>query len=139
LYENKGVTASIHYRLAPDPDVARQEILAAVEPLSDIFDLRVTEGQMVIEIRPPIDVDKGVAVERLARTHNLTGVIYLGDDLTDVDAFQAVQKLREGGIPGIAIAVVAGDTDPAVKSDSDWVFHGVVEAEKFLDDLVGSS
>ena len=59
LFENKGVTASIHYRLAPDPKAARDQILAAAAPLSDIFDLNITEGLMVIEIRPPIDIDKG--------------------------------------------------------------------------------
>src|SRR5262249_40422089 len=41
LFENKGVTGSIHYRLTPDPEAARKELLAAVEPMSEIFDFRV--------------------------------------------------------------------------------------------------
>jgi len=136
LYENKGVTGSIHYRLTPDPDAARKKIMTAVEPLSEIFDFRVTEGRMVIEIRPPVDIDKGVAVERLVNSNKLTGVIYLGDDLTDVDAFQAVRRLRETGMLGLALGVIDTDTDPAVKYNSDWLLHGVGEVERFLSDLI---
>ena len=136
LFENKGVTGSIHYRLTPDPDAAREEILTAVEPLSEIFDFRVTEGLMVIEIRPPIDIDKGVAVERLANSNKLTGIIYLGDDVTDIDAFQAVQRLREADVPGLALGVIHTNTDPAVKYNSDWLLRGVGEVERFLSDLI---
>jgi trehalose 6-phosphate phosphatase len=136
VFENKGVTGSIHYRMADDPEAARNQILDAVQPLAEIFDFRITEGQMVIEIRPPVDVNKGSAVERLATSNKLTGIIYLGNDLTDVDAFRAVQRLRESNVPGLAIGVIEKETDPAVTENSDWQFHKVDDVIEFLSSLI---
>jgi len=136
IFENKGVTASIHYRLTPDPIAARNQVMTALEPLADIFDLKVTEGEMVIEIKPPIDYDKGDAVERLANTHNLTGVIFLGDDKPDVGAFQAVRRMRESGLPGLAIVVTRDETPEEVTSEADWKLNTVRGTEDFLFNLL---
>jgi trehalose-phosphatase len=91
--EDKGATLSIHYRLADAADVPRmeQEIVAAAEASG----LRVTRGRKVIEVRPPIAVDKGTAVLALARrlgaTERSASILFAGDDTTDEDAMEALR------------------------------------------------
>lgn len=79
---------------------------------------------------------KGPAVARLVEIHKLTGVIYLGDDQTDVDAFQAIHRLHNSGTPGLAIGVVRPGTPFEVPTNSDWLFPSVGDVEKFLFELI---
>ena len=51
----------------------------------------------MIEIRPPLAINKGTVVTELVKAHRLKGILYLGDDLTDIDAFRAIRELRETG------------------------------------------
>lgn len=91
--EDKGATLSIHYRLADAAEVPRleREIVAAAEASG----LRVTRGRKVIEVRPPIPVDKGTAVLTLARqlgaTERSASIVFAGDDTTDEDAMEALR------------------------------------------------
>jgi trehalose 6-phosphate phosphatase len=98
LLENKGWTLSIHYRLA-DPGVLTK-VRGAVEDAALALGLRVTEGKKILEVRPPLRVDKGTAVVTLGRKlGGLSGdgsLAFIGDDRTDEDAFQA---LRHGRAP----------------------------------------
>lgn len=90
--ENKGPTASVHYRLVPGP--LHQEVELAVREVvpDDHPTLVVQPGKMIWEVRPRVDWNKGSAVrwirERLGRSDALT--FYLGDDRTDEDAFAEV-------------------------------------------------
>ncbi|MFL5560558.1 MAG: trehalose-phosphatase [Gemmatimonadaceae bacterium] len=91
--EDKGATLSVHYRLAAEGDIPRLEraIVAAAESAG----LRVTRGRKVIEVRPPIAVDKGTAVLALARqlgaTAQSASIVFAGDDTTDEDAMDALR------------------------------------------------
>lgn len=90
--EDKGLTLSIHYRLAPDrAEEVRETVLEAVDGRPG---LRVTEGKMVLEVRPRVEWDKGRAVLFLLdqmRPPADSPVLYLGDDRTDEDAFRALR------------------------------------------------
>lgn len=103
--EDKGLTLSVHYRLAPPecvPEV-REAVRAAA---ADDGTLRVTEGKMVLEVRPRTDWHKGRAVEfLLERMRPPAGapVLYLGDDRTDEDAF-AVLATRGAGAAGVLVS-----------------------------------
>jgi len=134
--ENKGLTASIHYRNSPNTEAARSMILAAAESLTKAYNLQVTEGRMVVEMRPNIDVNKGTALKSLIHKYSLSGVIYLGDDVTDVDAFEA---LHDSGVNGIAIGVSSNEAPPQLYDKADFVIHGVSEVERFLGWLVDST
>jgi trehalose 6-phosphate phosphatase len=89
--EDKGLTLSVHFRLAPAREGEVREAVhrsAAAEP-----DLHVTEGKMVLEVRPRVEWDKGRAVAFLLeqmRPPAGAPVLYLGDDRTDEDAFRAL-------------------------------------------------
>jgi trehalose 6-phosphate phosphatase len=126
LVENKGVTGTIHYRLAPD-QVAAVELL---EPLAraaaDRHGLRLTSGRMIFELRPELAVNKGTAIRDLAQDLGLRGIVFFGDDVTDVDAFRALRELREAGEAAtLRVGVLGPDTSPAVLAEIDMSLHGV--------------
>ncbi|MDA8187755.1 MAG: trehalose-phosphatase [Dehalococcoidales bacterium] len=133
VLENKGATATVHYRQAADPDLARAAILAATRSSPAAKTLNITEGKMVIELRPPLQVNKGWALRRLVSDHQLRSVIYLGDDITDIDAFTVLRSLRTAGkIDGVAVAVLSGETPVKVVEQADATLQGVPEVERFV-------
>lgn len=140
LFENKGVTASVHYRLAAEPAAARVAIHRALDPLARRHHLRLTEGRMVVELRPPVDLDKGTSVRALVRRHALASALYLGDDLTDVDAFHALRALRaEGGCLSVSVAVAHAEAPAALLSAADITLGSVAEVPRFIAWLLQSA
>lgn len=131
ILEDKGISLAIHYRRCPDQEGARRHILEAVARAGTAGDFRTIEGKRMVELRPPIDADKGTAVRALIERYGLRGGIYLGDDLTDVDAFAAMHA-QGPAFKGIAIAVTGGETAAAVEESADLVCKGVGDVERFL-------
>ncbi len=131
--ENKGLSVAAHYRNSPDPTTARTELLPLLKSLAAARGLKIGEGKMVLEIGPRVGVDKGTVVNRMVRDFRLTGVIVLGDDLTDCDAFDALHSLvRKGTLKGAAIAVVDEETPEAVTRRADYCLSGMREVGEFL-------
>ena len=95
--EDKRWTLSVHYRLADRRVVT--ELTAKTFDIARLAGLRMTTGKEVIELRPPIDVDKGTAsreiAERLGAFQPEASLLYAGDDRTDEDAFTALRAARE--------------------------------------------
>ena len=121
--EHKGISASVHYRRAPDPEAARSAI---VEALGDLEDegLRLNHGRMIVEVRPVGLGDKGSAARAIVARFGLRGVVVLGDDATDLDMFRAVAELRGAGrVRGAIIGVggAAGEVLPALVAACDVV------------------
>ena len=100
ILENKTWTLSVHYRAANERVVPR--LRGVVEGVATEHGLRVTEGKKVLEIRPPIRVDKGTAVERLAQDLGAfsgdASVLFAGDDVTDEDAFRFLRQNHPGAV-----------------------------------------
>ena len=95
--EGKGLTLSVHYRLTPE-DV-RPKVMASFDEVmgraADKDKVRITRGKEILEVRPAVDWHKGRAIARIAGTFPAgTLVIYIGDDLTDEDGFEAVHELN---------------------------------------------
>ena len=132
-FDNKGVTASIHYRRCPDRQAAREAILDAVASISPTRELQIIEGRFVVDIRPPLKWNKGSAVLDLAQSHHIQGVVYLGDDLTDIDAFQT---LRTAPLKSISIGVTSGEMPLYLEKEADYTVQGVGGVEQFLRWLV---
>jgi len=88
--ENKGITATIHYRLCPNPELAERDILAALEDSTQAKRLQIMPGKMSINLLPPLAVNKGTTVLELIQEYGLQGGIYMGDEITDIDAFRAI-------------------------------------------------
>jgi trehalose 6-phosphate phosphatase len=126
LVENKGVTGTIHYRLAPDQNAAA----ALLEPLARAaatrHGLRLTLGRMIFEVRPALAVNKGTAIRDLAQDLGLRGIVFFGDDVTDVDAFRALRELREAAEAAtLRVGVLGPETSPAVLAEIDVSVNGV--------------
>ena len=96
LIEDKTYTLSVHYRNCPRSQIAslKRDVRSICLPLVKEGKIKVTEGKKVIEIRPPIDWNKGEALlwieEKIKSPKSLT--VYIGDDKTDEDAFAQVKK-----------------------------------------------
>ena len=131
--EDKGMSVAVHYRNAPDPTAARSAVTQVLKTLAATRGLEVREGKMVLEVGPGAGVNKGTAVDRLVGEFELTGAIFLGDDVTDCDAFDALHELiREKGLKGAAVAVVDEETPGAVLRKADYRLSGAEEVEEFL-------
>ena len=114
--EDKGLTASFHYRTAPDEQAAR----AALEEIADRArdaGLRARFGRKVLELLPPIDADKGTAVRRLLSERGLTRALYAGDDTTDLDAFGALDGLELG----VRVAVASKEGPVKLRERADII------------------
>jgi trehalose 6-phosphate phosphatase len=135
--EQKSLTASIHYRSAPEPVSMRDSILSTLAPIADRRGLTITEGRMVIELRPPVDLNKGTSVLELIREYELESCVYFGDDVTDVDAFEALRSLRmSSGKRCFAIGVASPETPDVVREKADALVDGVDGVVSLLQSIV---
>ncbi|MCD6452776.1 MAG: trehalose-phosphatase [Dehalococcoidales bacterium] len=131
--ENKGMTATIHYRLCNDPQLAEREILKLVAALPQAKRLTIIKDRMAIDLISPTDINKGTATRDLIREYNLRGGIYLGDDTTDIAAFQAIRTANSPpDFQGWAIAVNSPEVPPELISAADFLLEGVSDVERFL-------
>jgi trehalose 6-phosphate phosphatase len=119
--EDKGVSVAVHYRSAPDPMHARVALLAALEPVAADAGMVLVEGKMVLELVPADRPMKGGTVERIAGESALEAVLYAGDDVADLDAFDAVDRLAAGGLATVKVAVRGAETPAALTAAADLV------------------
>jgi trehalose 6-phosphate phosphatase len=143
IFEDKRLSGSIHYRLAAEPDVARTVLWQAATAAAEAYGLRVTEGRLLIELRPMLAVNKGTAIVDLIEEHQLSGIVFLGDDVTDADAFVRLRALRgESEVATLTVGVVGTETPPIVLENSDVTVPGVpacIELLGAIADVVESS
>ncbi|MGC4108653.1 MAG: trehalose-phosphatase [Thermomicrobiales bacterium] len=137
VFENKRLSASIHYRLVADPETFDEPLAAITQRRADEFGLRMTTGKMMVELRPMARVSKGSAVEEIVTTHGLRGAVFLGDDVTDVDAFLAITRLRESGVlaAGLSVGVLSADSHPAIAETADVLVRDVNEVAAIMIEL----
>ncbi|MEL7434263.1 MAG: trehalose-phosphatase [Chloroflexota bacterium] len=131
--EDKQATISVHYRDTANPAETVTEFEPKFSKIVEDHDLRLFQGRMIFELRPPLDVDKGTIFEQLINEHNLDAAIYIGDDTTDADALKKAQQLRkDGSFYALAIGVASDETPPIVIAHSDVMVSGVSDVESLL-------
>jgi trehalose 6-phosphate phosphatase len=123
--EDKEAIAALHWRGVPDED----EALAAVEDVAEQAEAAgfVSHwGRKVLEIRPPVRIDKGAGIVSLLKETDLAAAVYVGDDATDLDAFRGLTELQELGRLGYALRVgVHSDESPsALAEEADTLVEG---------------
>jgi trehalose 6-phosphate phosphatase len=100
--EDKGHAVAVHTRQAADPQAALDRLRDPLAGLAAQYGLAVEPGRMVIELRPQ-GMDKGQALRTLVQQRKPSAVMFCGDDLGDVAAFDAVRELRREGVPGLTV------------------------------------
>lgn len=129
--EDKGLAVAIHTR-GRDPDLLAK-LAGPMSELAAELDLAVEPGRQVIELRVA-GVDKGSALKSLVDEMNAQHVIFAGDDLGDVPAFDAVDELRQSGLDGLLICSASTEQD-ALVSRADVVLNGPDEIAAWLEEL----
>lgn len=130
--EDKGLTLSIHYRQTKDP---REFVLSRgvqIHNIAQQHGLVLFPGKMVLEVRPPVEVNKGTAFTELALEHQLTAALFLGDDISDLSAFQAARALRAQGVQAFGVGVQSQDAPPEINEQADFWAEGVEDVEDLL-------
>jgi trehalose 6-phosphate phosphatase len=130
--EEKGITASIHYRNA-SPEVGEQ-CKEFVEREGERLGLRITIGRGVVEARPPIRADKGTATRKVVEEYKPEKALFMGDDTTDLDAFRELEALRNEGVLSeiLRIGVKSEEGPPEIVSESDLVVEGTEGVQEVL-------
>jgi trehalose 6-phosphate phosphatase len=123
--EEKGITASVHYRNVP-PEVGERSV-QFVKAEGERLGLRITVGRGVVEARPPIRADKGTAVRALVEEYRPKRAMFLGDDTTDLDAFRELAALREDGTLEeiLRVGVRSEEGPPEIVNEADLVVDSV--------------
>jgi trehalose 6-phosphate phosphatase len=134
--EEKGPILAFHYRNSLNEWAARGTILDAIGRSTAAEGLKVQEGRKVIELCPPLDINKGTALEGLAKRLGVSSLLCLGDDRTDIDMFRTVSRLRDGGTPGATVAVSSDEIPSELVEVADYRVNGVPSVEKLLGELV---
>jgi trehalose-phosphatase len=136
LIERKRVGGVIHYRLTADHEQTRQLIFATLGEAAQKSHLTLSEGKKVVEIKAGVAIHKGTALRRFAHARHLKGLVFAGDDRTDLDAILELEQLRQDGISATAIAVQHDDTLPALLAHADLVVQEVPGMAHLLAQIV---
>jgi trehalose 6-phosphate phosphatase len=123
--EDKDAISAFHWRGAPDEALAK----AAVEKIAQAAQeagLSAHWGRKVLEVRPPVAIDKGRGVRALLRGTDVANAVYVGDDTTDLDAFRGLRDLVDEGALSYAlcIGVSSDETPPAIAEEADEMVDG---------------
>jgi trehalose 6-phosphate phosphatase len=127
--DKAGVTLSFHYREAEDEEDALRRADAVAEA-AESAGLKPHRGRKVLEVRPPVQADKGTAVRRLLEGRPLTRALYAGDDTTDLDAFRGLDEV--GLDVALKISVGSPEMNPRLLTEADLVVGGPGELLAFL-------
>jgi len=120
--EDKGLAHAVHTRRMADPDAAFDRLLPPLRELAARNGLVLEPGRHVIEVRAP-GMDKGKAVEALVDEAGAGAFLFAGDDLGDVDAFEAVATLAKDGLPTLLVCSASSE-ESALVALADVVVHG---------------
>jgi trehalose 6-phosphate phosphatase len=124
--EDKGPIEAFHWRGVPD-EAAAESWLSNVAQEAEDEGFATHWGRKVLEIRPPVPIDKGQAVRTLIEETRVSGALFAGDDVTDLDAFDALDSLAAAGTlaSAVRVGVRSAEGPPAIVERADVVVDGV--------------
>ena len=120
--EDKGLAVAVHTRRLDNAHDLIERLLPDLTELATAHDLKIEPGRNVIEVRSA-GIDKGMVVESFAEEVAAKGFLFAGDDLGDVEAFEAVGVLEAGGLPTLRVCSASDETS-ALKAMADVVVAG---------------
>ena len=120
--EEKGLAVAVHTRRLPDPVAALDRLVPMLDKAATRHGLVLEPGRMVVEVRAP-GMDKGAAVRTVQKELRADALVFVGDDLGDLPAFEAVRALRRGGMVGLLVCS-GSDEQQALVEMADVVVDG---------------
>ncbi len=142
--EDKEAIAAFHWRGAPD-ERAAAALVKEIASQAEQEGLVTHWGRKVLEIRPPVALNKGLGVTALLQSaadrHDgspVAAALYVGDDSTDLDAFASLRALKEGGSLSYALCVAVGsdETPPELADQADLIIDGTSGVRSLLEALL---
>jgi len=137
--EDKGQAVAVHTRRAPEPQAVFERLRGPLAELAERTGLVLEPGRFVLEVRPP-GMDKGQALRGFIDTAVPGGalpsaVLFAGDDLGDLAAYDAIDALRAEGVPGIKLCSGSAEVT-ALAERADLVVDGPAGVVEFLNGLL---
>jgi trehalose 6-phosphate phosphatase len=145
--EDKDAIAAFHWRGAPDEEAAAAAV-GEIARLAQQEGFAVHWGRKVLEVRPPVGLDKGLGVAALLRAPPdwiagtsegfLTAAVYVGDDTTDLDAFRGLRTLVQSGTlqSALCVAVSSDEAPPELAAEADLTVDGTGGVRGLLEALL---
>lgn len=131
VVEVKRLSLTVHYRLRPE---LAMEVRALCEEVAGSHGLLVRPARKSVEVHPPETPDKGSVVEDLAA--GCEAACFLGDDVGDLPAFDALDRLRAGGLATVKVAVDSPEAAKELIDSADVVVDGTDGAIAWLRSLL---
>lgn len=127
--EPKGLSLTVHFRTHPELEPAVRSWAAAEATRRGLV---VRSAKASVELHPPVKADKGTVVEAAAA--GLDAVCFLGDDVGDLPAFEALDRLAAGGVQVVRVAVSTVEAPRALLARADVVVDGPAGALALLEE-----
>ena len=131
--EEKGLAVAVHTRRLAEPQAARDRLMEPMRELAERHHLVLEPGRNVIEVRSS-GMSKGHAVRTFVEEQDAGGMMFVGDDLGDLDAFEAVGELREQGLPTLLVCSLS-EEENALAEHADVLVKGPDGVLELLRDL----
>jgi trehalose 6-phosphate phosphatase len=137
--EDKGPISAFHWRGAPNEPAARERV-EAIAAAAEQGGFSVHWGRKVLEVRPPVPIDKGQAVRKLVERHPVRSALFAGDDVTDLDGFDALDRLVSDGTleQAVRVGLTSDEAPPEIIERADLVVDGVAGFRSVLQTLATS-
>jgi trehalose 6-phosphate phosphatase len=120
--EDKGLAVAVHTRRLPDPHEAFERLTPVLAGAASRHGLSVEPGRLVLELRAP-GMDKALALRTAVTETGAGGVLFAGDDLGDLPAFEAARDLRDEGLP-VLLVCSGSEEQKALVELADLVVDG---------------
>jgi trehalose 6-phosphate phosphatase len=134
--ETKGVSMTLHYRTRPEIE---QDVRRWASAQAARSGLVARPARMSVELHPPIDADKGTALETLAAGSELGAACFVGDDAGDLPAFEALDRLAATGVQTLRVAAASAESPSVLVDRADLVVDGPPEVLTLLQALVDAA
>jgi trehalose 6-phosphate phosphatase len=131
LVESKGLSLTVHYREAPEAEAA---VLRWARQAAAGSGLELRSAKRSVELHPPLAVDKGTSVLELSE--GCATVAYLGDDVGDLPAFAALDRLAADGVTTCKVAITSDELHDDVAAAADLLLDGPAAVVAALAPLV---
>jgi trehalose 6-phosphate phosphatase len=131
--EDKEAIAAFHWRGAPD-EAAAEAVVEGIATRADGEGFALHRGRKVLEVRPPVALDKGRGIERLLTGRGLRVALYAGDDVTDIDAFAGLRRLVAAGEleAAVCVGVTSDETPDELVRAADLLVDGPAGVRELL-------